>query len=87
MVAKRIRALEASWYRRRQPLKAVGTRGAIGKNPALYIWQNIRQTTTTASSMATDFGRHAYYVALDHRIFTGFACSTYARLDVGAHCV
>jgi hypothetical protein len=27
MVAKRLRALEASRYRRRQPLKAVGTRG------------------------------------------------------------
>jgi len=33
MVAKRMRVLEASWYRHRQPLKAVGTRGAIGKKP------------------------------------------------------
>jgi hypothetical protein len=33
MVAKRLRALEASRYRRRQPLKAVGTRGEFWQKP------------------------------------------------------
>jgi len=33
MLSKRIHAWEASWYRYLQPLKAVGTRGAIGKTP------------------------------------------------------
>ena len=41
------------------------------KSPHLYIWQNIIQTTTTASSIVTDFGRHAYCVAIKYRVFTG----------------
>jgi hypothetical protein len=40
--------------------------------------------------MATDFGLHTYYSAVNHRIFTGFMANnaiahSACRLDVGVH--